>query len=250
MGFTLVELLVVIGIIGLLISILMPALSKARESAKTTQCISNLRQMAIAAQMYANENHGFFPIASYSVSNGNTAYGFNWDFTTVLDLITGKRTVIPGLLWNGKLGNDGSGAVSRIQQCPSFDGKSNTLLDPYTGYNYNTSYVGGEQIAATGALIAPAKASQIRRAWQTAIFGDGQYSAGADKYMRSPARGPRDAAGGFGVGGTQGFRHRGKTNVAFVDGHAETLSDRFTAGLPVAIGTGFISPDNSLYGAQ
>ena len=60
-GFTLVELLVVIGIITLLISILLPALSAAREAARRTSCMSNLRQWGMAWQMYCDQNKGNIP---------------------------------------------------------------------------------------------------------------------------------------------------------------------------------------------
>lgn len=73
-GFTLVELLVVVGIIALLIAILMPALHKARRAAQTVTCQSNLRQCGIALRMYAADWRGVV-VASY-VDPGGTIFGW------------------------------------------------------------------------------------------------------------------------------------------------------------------------------
>lgn len=79
-GFTLVELLVVIGVIALLISILMPALTAARQQAQKTQCLSNLRSLGQAVALYQAEHKGVFPpLASYAVTafSGNQFRGPN-----------------------------------------------------------------------------------------------------------------------------------------------------------------------------
>jgi prepilin-type N-terminal cleavage/methylation domain-containing protein/prepilin-type processing-associated H-X9-DG protein len=236
-GFTLVELLVVLGIIALLISILLPSLTIARESARTVQCLSNLRQMVTAANIYVSDNGGHYPSAYFGYSKPPFSYSYSWDFTVITSLKTGKRSVQPGLLWQGR-------ADARIQQCPSFDGKSNTVADPHTGYNYNTSYIGHGQLEA---LKSPAKACQVSAPTTCALFGDGQFKTGANKYMRAPQPNPGDANFSSRTAGTQGFRHRKMTNVAFADGHAESLAECFSAGMAVAPGTGFLSEDNSLY---
>jgi prepilin-type N-terminal cleavage/methylation domain-containing protein/prepilin-type processing-associated H-X9-DG protein len=85
-GFTLVELLVVIGIIAVLIGILLPALNKARKSAKTMQCSSNMRQIAMGMITYINDNKGRFPPGEVA-TNDSFAYGargWNWANELVL----------------------------------------------------------------------------------------------------------------------------------------------------------------------
>jgi prepilin-type N-terminal cleavage/methylation domain-containing protein/prepilin-type processing-associated H-X9-DG protein len=237
-AFTLMELLVVVAIIAILASLLMPALTRGKQNAQRINCLSNLRQMAIAAQIYVDDQSGSYPVAYYEEVRQGVKYSVAWDLTTAL---SSTPSVAPGLLWQGA-------GSEKIQQCPSFRGKANWLVDPHTGYNYNTSYLGhGENES----VPEPAKAADVKKPSGTIIFGDGEYGAGANKFMRAPWPSLGDQSFRGRWAGTQGYRHTRKTNALFCDGHAESLKNRFTEnkdGLDrVAPGTGFISADNELY---
>jgi prepilin-type N-terminal cleavage/methylation domain-containing protein/prepilin-type processing-associated H-X9-DG protein len=241
-GLTLTELLTVVSLMAILMAILLPVLGIARKQGKAMRCLSNIRQLVLAAELYTNSNDGYYPIAYMYERRDSQFISYAWDFTTIKEWSKGEQRVIPGLLWQSR-------TIEKIQQCPSFDGGSNWFSDPYTGYNYNTSYIGhgsGENI------VMPVKALQVKRPSNCAIFGDGQYAYGANKFMRSPWPSEGDANWFGRSAGTQGYRHLGKTNVAYCDGTVQSISELYKETDPVeaeniAPGTGFLSPDNSAY---
>ena len=251
-GFTLIELLVVLAIIALLAGILMPSLVAARQMGRRLVCLSNLRQMVIAAGNYLADNDEYYPLASFvdkSQAADGVQHNYEWDFFKVYEFgqMTGCK---PGALWQTE-------SILKIQQCPAFKGSANSPGDPFTGYNYNVSFIGGIlERAQDGTLTGTnsTRALEVKKPARCVIFGDGEYEDGANKFMRSPWLGKLETQDDLKLKpyGTQGFRHLHKTNVAYCDGRAETLADRYTETHEelidlIAEEAGFLSADNSAY---
>ena len=119
-GFTLIELLVVISIIALLIALLLPALQKAREEARVAQCGSNLRQLGIGFQAYANDYDGWLPPYGYATSLSNYHLPPLWD--QMIMPYMGKENPDGRFRfgWNGPTG-PGWASDQIFMPCPSND---------------------------------------------------------------------------------------------------------------------------------
>lgn len=247
-AFTLVELLVSMAVIGLLVGLMMPALSEVRATGRGLQSQSNLRQMAIAAHTYATM-WDVFPTAQRYEEVDGVIHRVAWDWITTFqgDLIG------PGPLW-GMTDNP-----DRVMQDPEYDGPTNFDGDPYTGYNYNTTYIAGEAMAAMVGWEVVRKGVPphgCNRAEYCAMFGCGGYAGGANKFMRAPMNEVENGPPSIIYAGGQAFRYRGCTNVAYVDGHTgsvckpwegELATDELleaTMGFPA---NGFLSDDDSAY---
>jgi prepilin-type N-terminal cleavage/methylation domain-containing protein len=117
-GFTLVELLVVIGIIAVLIGILLPSLNKARESARKTVCLSNIRELGNAIRIYATQFKDAVPIGY--MDQHQFSYVINWNN------VNGTKVTQLGLLAFAKLTPN-----PKVFFCPNFD----LVDDPFFTYN-------------------------------------------------------------------------------------------------------------------
>ncbi len=218
-GFTLVELLVVIGIISVLIAMLLPALNKARESAKSVQCLSNLRQIGQATMAYVNENRGHLMPMTMTVGSKDLRPA---------DLLILSRYIPADV--PAPVGKPATGVGTRVFLCPNgphyeftsggqtydqatYSSGSDGLAFVHYGYNY-CLVNRGPSGANWGTSI---RLTQIKQPAVTYLFMDSSFDPTWTKgYFRFLNRGPTSA-------GTPDARHNMSVNVLYCDGHAASI---------------------------
>ena len=249
-GFTLVELLVVIGIIALLISILLPSLNKARQQANSVKCLAGLKEIGTAMNMYWNDNKGFMPYAFYSDRTKSWSELRYWHH--FLAPYVGKKNIV---VTNGDpLRNTDFPQV--FSACPQFDrstvkpinfGWGSNDVRTQLGYGLSTQYAfkpGAPKPFVSTVWIeaaydapgmswdvgyGPLKVTQVKDRNAKIMAGDAvNFVLCADGWSTSgmsldPNRG-RDRIPQF----ADPKRHGGKkyANYVFFDGHAESMGMR------------------------
>lgn len=213
---TLVELLVVIAVIGVLAGILLPTLGQGMASARRVQCMSNLKQLGVATQLYWNDFEGEAFRWKRGATNGGQIYWFGW----LQSGSEGSRKFDPAL---GALHPYLTGRGVNV--CPAFSYVDPKLKLKATGSSYGYGY---NLNLSAPILQPPVNARNLHDPAMTALFAD---SAQINTFQ-SPATPAHPMLEEFYYLSTNEstvhFRHDGVSVTVFADGH--TANERLAPG--------------------
>jgi len=231
LAFTLIELLVVVAIIGILVSLLLPAYKNIMNNANGAKCASNLKQIGAAMFMFAGDNNGFFP-----ESGGTIAYS-GVDQTTNQGAWTAQ---LQKYLATSSTNSAATGGTDvRIFTCPSINaqfGNQNggNLLRNFTYFNGSHAAMYPEGGTSTN-VFASVRQALIQYPSKYILCGDvcqnifpsknGGEDADKDNYTQDPTFGSwGSGATQSGASATIAKLHNGKANLLFADGHVAAFS--------------------------
>jgi prepilin-type processing-associated H-X9-DG protein/prepilin-type N-terminal cleavage/methylation domain-containing protein len=207
-AFTLIELLTVIAIIGILAAILIPVVGRVRESARSSACVSNVRQISTAFSLYAADNGGLIPAAMGSNNGGENPTGGFW--MVELNPYVG-HVQEPGGVPNL--------TVSEFFSCPTYFGEDPTLPVWRRGYGMTTRPDRALQ-AGTAPATAQTQRTLLER-WpehsRSIIVGESP-----NQMVNSSNTGIISEEGGNNAQGHP-RRHSGRANYGFFDGSVRSM---------------------------